>query len=281
MFFLPDSCDISVRFVGLFDTVASVAGLRNFGNHSSRHTPGIQLYLDRKKFPTVVQLAARDEIRFNFALRHVRPDHMDITLPGAHSDIGGGYRQLMEEALMVTPMQAQEIDQTQDIRETSIYHDAEHAKARWIEEGWPADALHIVTPKAEQLPFDRQDHMAPARKRVYAGLQIRREVRGELSRVYLRVMHALAKAKQVPFNDIPDKLEYHVPQELQTLCDRFVAGDYSLTPTEDALLRRRYIHTSAHWNHPNGKEKGGGLALIYLNSPMEDGVRVRHPHTPG
>ena len=279
--FLPDSCDISVRFVGLFDTVASVAGLRNFGNYSSRHTPGIQLYLDRKKFPTVVQLAARDEIRFNFALRHVRPDHMDITLPGAHSDIGGGYRQLMEEALMVTPMQAQEIDQTQDIRETSIYHDAEHAKARWIEEGWPADALHIVTPKAEQLPFDRQDHMAQARKRVYAGLQIRREVRGELSRVYLRVMHALAKAKQVPFNDIPDKPEYHVPQELQTLCDRFVAGDYSLTPTEDALLRRRYIHTSAHWNHPNGKEKGGGLALIYLNSPMEDGVRVRHPHTPG
>lgn len=279
--FLPDSCDISVRFVGLFDTVASVAGLRNFGNYSSRHTPGIQLYLDRKKFPTVVQLAARDEIRFNFALRHVRPDHMDITLPGAHSDIGGGYRQLMEEALMVTPMQAQEIDQTQDIREASIYHDAEHAKARWIEEGWPADALHIVTPKAEQLPFDRQDHTTPAQKRVYAGLQIRREVRGELSRVYLRVMHALAKAEHVPFKDIdPNDPEHAITQELQTLCDRFVAGDYSLTPTEDALLRRRYIHTSAHWNHPNGKEKGGGLALIYLNSPMEDGVRVRHPHTP-
>ena len=94
-------------------------------------------------------------------------------------------------------------------------------------------------------------------------------------------MHALAKAEHVPFKDIdPNDPEHAITQELQTLCDRFVAGDYSLTPTEDALLRRRYIHTSAHWNHPNGKEKGGGLALIYLNSPMEDGVRVRHPHTP-
>lgn len=279
-FFMPDTYDIRTGFVGLFDTVASVAGLSNLGNYSSHRTPGLKLYLDPKSFPHVVQLAARDEKRFNFALSEVAPDHLEITLPGVHSNIGGGYLPLSEEQLMVTPMQSLEVALYQDVTETAIYHDAVSAKERWVSEGWPADKLMVVTPTEKRLSADPQNRMAPARKRVYAGLYISRHVRGELSRVYLRVMHALAKAKQVPFNDIPVKPEYQVPDELQLLCDRFVAGDYSITPAEDALLRRHYIHTSAHWNHPLGKEEGGGLTLIYLNSPMEDGVRVRHSHVP-
>ncbi|SQF84342.1 Rhs element Vgr protein [Pseudomonas taetrolens] len=93
-------------------------------------------------------------------------------------------------------------------------------------------------------------------------------------------MHALAKAKNVPFQEIPDKEAYRIPSELQALSDKFVAGDYSITPAEDTLLKRRYIHISGNWNHPHGRETGDGLTLRYINSPMEDGIRVRHPHIP-
>lgn len=270
--------DVQLGFVGLFDTVASIVGWDNLGNLSSKHIPLLQLYLRPNWINNVVQLVARDEKRFNFALSEVGPDHLEITLPGVHSDIGGGYRALLQEELMVTPLQTLEVALDQDVTDTSIYRDAVEAKARWIAEGWPADALHIVTPKAERLPPDSEDRMAPPRKRVYAGLQIRREVRGELSQVYFRVMHALAKAKKVPLKEIEDKPEYQIPEELEPLCERFVAGDYSVTPAEERLLRRRYIHTSAHWNHPLAKARGKAVTLLYINSPMENGIRVRHPH---
>ena len=270
--------DVHLGFVGLFDTVASIVGWDNLGNLSSQHIPLLQLYLRPNRIGNVVQLVARDEKRFNFALSEVGPDHLEITLPGVHSDIGGGYRALLQEELMVTPLQSLEVALDQDVTDTSIYRDALEAKACWIAEGWPDDALHIVTPNAERLPPDSEDRMAPPRKRVYAGLQIKREVRGELSRVYCRVMHALAKAKNVPFEDIDDKPEFQISEELEPLCDRFVAGDYTLTPAEESLLRRRYIHTSAHWNHPLAKASGKVITLLYINSPMENGIRVRHPH---
>ena len=91
-------------------------------------------------------------------------------------------------------------------------------------------------------------------------------------------MHALAKAKNVPLKDIEDKPEFQIPAELEALCNRLVAGDYTLTPAEETLLRHRYIHTSAHWNYPTARERGRAITLLYINSPMEDGIRVRHPH---
>lgn len=277
--FVPNSSCIDMGFVGLFDTVASIVGWDNLGNLSSRHIPRLELYLNPNAIQNVVQLTARDEKRFNFALSEVGPDHLEINLPGVHSDIGGGYLPQSQETLMLTPMQTLDVPIDQNILETSIYRDAVEAKASWVAEGWPEDMLHIVTPEAERLPYDNQDWMTPESKRVYAGLQIRRHVRGELSRVYLRVMHTQATAKKVPFLDLdPSDSDFALPSELQPLCDKFIAGDYSTSPAEDTLLRRRYIHTSAHWNHPWGNAKGRTITLLYLNSPMEDGVRVRHPH---
>lgn len=50
-------------FIGLFDTVESVAGLDNLGDVRSRVVPGLRIYLPREGFPSVVQLVARDEYR--------------------------------------------------------------------------------------------------------------------------------------------------------------------------------------------------------------------------
>jgi len=272
--------DINMGFIGLFDTVPSVAGLSNLGNVRSATVPGLKLHLDRRYFNSVVQLVARDEYRANFALSRVKPDHPEITLPGAHSDIGGGYLDEAQECVLISPMQALEVSINTEVTHTSIYRDAVQAKKRWLAEGWPAQWLEIVTPEPMALLQDPQDRLGPQQKRVYAGVQLNRPVSGLLSRVYLRVMYEQAKQKGVRFREIPDIPEYAIPPELQALCDRFVAGDYSTTPAEETLLKLRYIHLSAHWNHPRGKRDGGSLKAVYINAPTVDAVRVQHPHVP-
>ncbi len=130
------------------------------------------------------------------------------------------------------------------------------------------------------MPQQQLDRLSPGQKRVYAALQLKRPVSGKLSLVYLRVMYQLAKEKGVRFDDIQDISELAVPQELQALCDRFVAGDYSTTPEEERLLKLKYIHTSANWSHPLGRNDGSGLRAVYINAPTQDSIRVQHPHVP-
>lgn len=270
---------INMGFIGLFDTVPSIAGWSNLGNIKSSVATGIKLYLDRRFFDDVVQLAARDECRGNFALSSVKPDFPEITLPGVHSDIGGGYLDEAQECVLIGPMQALEVSIHTDVVTTSIYRDAVKVRSQWLAKGWPAEFLEIVTPPAIQIR-DQQDRFSPPMKRVYAALQLKRPISGKLSRVYLHLMHKLAKEKGVQFDDIPDTSGLAVPQELQAMSDRFIAGDYSTTPQEEQVLRLKYIHTSANWNHPLGRHDGSGLKAVYINAPTQDGVRVIHPHVP-
>lgn len=274
--------DIQIGFIGLFDTVAAVAGLSNLGNIRTAVAPGLKLHLSPRYFPRVVQLAARDECRDNFPLSQVKPDHPEIALPGVHSDIGGGYLAEAQECVLVSPMQALDVSLHTDVKTTAIYRDALQAQAQWLEKGWPAAMLEIVTPEARLLPADSQDRNAPRQKRVYAALQLKRQVRGELSRVYLRVMYELAKQKGVRFGVIDEHdPDYSIPPELQSLCDHFVAGDYSTTAAEEALLRLKYIHTSANWNPParlQGETPRTGARVKFINAPTADAVRVLHPH---
>jgi hypothetical protein len=272
------SSDINMGFIGLFDTVASVAGLSNLGNVSSAITPGINLHLPSRYFRNVVHLVARDEHRANFALSSVGPEHTEITLPGAHSDIGGGYLAEAQECVLVSPMQALTVRQGVDVKSTSIYQEALQVKTKMINQGWPANMLEIVTPPPKQLPRDPQDRLAPRQQRVFVGLQLKRSVSGELSRVYLQVMYELAKQKGVPFGDMQETPDYLVPPAIQPLCDRFIAGNYSTTDAEETLLKERYIHMSAHWNSPLGKTTNRGLKQVYINAPTADGMRLLHPH---
>ncbi|MGW8461734.1 phospholipase effector Tle1 domain-containing protein [Pseudomonas sp. CLCA07] len=275
--------DINMGFIGLFDTVPSVGGLANLGYIRSQTQPGLKLYLSRSLFPNVIQLAARDEIRANFALSRVKPAHLEITLPGVHSDLGGGYFPESEENLLISPMQTLDVPATTDVKYTSIYRDAQQAKAQWEAKGWPSEMLEVVTPFVRSVLPSQQDSLNPTKK-VYAALQLKRPVRGELSRVYLRVMYELAKQRGVKFEHLDEQYPtYTIPSELQALCDRFVAGDYSTTPAEEQLLKLKYIHTSANWNPPTilqGSTPRTSAGLLYFNAPTTDEIRVQHPHVP-
>lgn len=271
--------EVIMGFVGLFDTVPSVAGVTNFANIQSPVAPGIKLYLDRRYFTDVVQLVARDEHRANFALSTVVPAHREISLPGVHSDLGGGYREVVEECVLVYPMQALTVPQGTDIRTTSIYLSTQKQKARMVTDGWPESMLDIVTPPPSVAPDWEQEKTGPKKLRVYAGLQLKRSVSGKLAVVYLRLMHKLAKEKGVQFEviDVSDPA-YSVPSELQPFCDRVLAGDYKPDPDEEELLKLKYVHMSANWNNPIGGSREQGVTLRYANAPTDDAVRVRHPH---
>ncbi|EXF96447.1 hypothetical protein HK44_015990 [Pseudomonas fluorescens HK44] len=272
---------VKTGFIGLFDTVASVGGLSNLGYVRSPAAPGVKLHLLPRFFPNVLQLVARDEYRANFALNRVGPDHPEISLPGAHADIGGGYLDEAEERLMLSPLQALDVLLTTDVKSTSIYRNAEQERAKWHAKGWPLDMLVLLTPEPKRLPPDPQDRMAPKHKRVFVGLQLQRKVSAGLARVYLRVMYEAAKKHGVEFEDIHQRPKLAPPPELQSLCDRFIAGDYSLTPAEEQLLKLRYIHLSAHWTPTFlSGARTSKVELVYVNVPTAEAVRVQHPHVP-
>ncbi|MDR6606778.1 phospholipase effector Tle1 domain-containing protein [Pseudomonas synxantha] len=272
---------VKTGFIGLFDTVASVGGLSNLGYVRSPAAPGVKLHLAPRFFPNVLQLVARDEYRANFALNRVGPDHPEISLPGAHSDIGGGYRDDVEECVLLSPLQALDVGELTDVKTTSIYREAEQERAKWHAKGWPLEMLELVTPDPVKLLPAPREQAAPKQKRVYVGLQLRRKVSAGLSRVYLRVMCEAAKKHGCEFLPYPNEPDTQVPDNLQSLCARFIAGDYHLTAAEEQLLKLRYIHQSAHWNPTFlSGPRSTRFELAYAHVPTADAIRVHHPHIP-
>ncbi|MEY4512748.1 MAG: hypothetical protein RLZZ450_4870 [Pseudomonadota bacterium] len=78
---------IEIRAVGLFDTVSS------YGFDHADNTPALKLDAITKA-KAVLQLAASEEYRTNFSLTNIDSaggKGRHVYLPGAHSDIGGGY----------------------------------------------------------------------------------------------------------------------------------------------------------------------------------------------
>ena len=111
-------------------------------------------------------------------------------------------------------------------------------------------------------------------KSVVASVKLERRVFGHLSRIYLRVMHALACDEGVPFNALPDTADLSLPPELRGVCVKLI--DYArghgqpLTSEELRMLYRRYIHCSAHWNTSLGR-RGALLDSLFVHAPAANG----------
>jgi len=94
---------LTIRFLGIFDTVASAGIMHSLGNGIVNSTGGHVGWAQSKflrispKIKTCVHLVAMHEIRKNFPLDEVSIDGVvpencrEFAYPGAHSDIGGGY----------------------------------------------------------------------------------------------------------------------------------------------------------------------------------------------
>ncbi|WP_397452286.1 T6SS phospholipase effector Tle1-like catalytic domain-containing protein [Pseudomonas sp. NA-150] len=280
--FAWDNGSVRLKVIGLFDTVAAVGGLKDLGNVRDAHNPQINLYLPPGAAQQVLHLVAGDEQRRNFVLNSVAPDWpREIVLPGAHSDIGGGYHlQMREKVLLTRP------------RRSVVSNDTPcHASIAWKEtqaELQAMDGSQWLDPLDLNASLRIECHERHPRagsskvgvKAVVAAVSMERRVYGHLSRVHLRVMHALACAEGVPLEPVPETAVLSLTPELQVIAQKLIAyalgGPYSLTEHEQRLLRRRYIHRSAHWNAAIGGKTSMSTAL-FVHAPQADG-RARHPN---
>ncbi|MCY1515277.1 hypothetical protein D9M68_498570 [compost metagenome] len=272
--------DFALNFIGLFDTVAGVVspGELDFSPHNADNA-SLQLGLAPGMARKVIHLVADDEYRHNFSLIEAE---QDIVLPGCHSDIGGGYLPLVREKLLLSrPDSSVEIDLLANERSAAFSRTRQrfNREARHWLAYVPPEGLDIVTWSVQTRHRARDTQ---AEKRVYAAISSEREVRGELSLVYLRIMRELAVRAGVAFRAIPGTQAFALPTELQPIAAKLQAFALQeaftpLTAEETALLRRRYIHLSANWNAAKGWNNSA-LGVVFINRPAEGMQRKEHPN---
>jgi len=198
-------------------------------------------------------LTARDEWRYNFSLNSLRgqdgrlPEHFDEwVLPGAHSDIGGGYPDNFHEHIQV-------------------------AGEGWLGPYNPDGTLTVEEAYRRRLKEGEVE--------LQFQLWLDRRVQAEYSRVALRQMYRLAKDAGVPLNAVkPTDTGFSLPDELQPIATRIThhineGRPLQLTATEEALLRQRYIHRSAHYQITGPlfpfKPAPGGVRGVYPNRGLK------------
>lgn len=285
---LPLSVDFSwsagsvrLKVIGLFDTVAAIGSIADLGNVRDAANARVNLYLPPGCAQQVLHLVAADEHRRNFALNSVAPDWpREIVLPGSHSDIGGGYQpQSVETVALTKPRRSLVSASTPpDTSDAWVQTHAELCSLdanRWID---PRDETASISVECHERLGQRGRGM----KTVVARVKLQRKVFGHLSRVYLRVMHALACDEGVPFRPVPDTADISLPPELRGIAVKLIAyargeGE-ALSAQELQLLYCRYIHCSAHWNATLGR-RGALVDSLFLNAPAAKG-RQRFANTP-
>lgn len=270
--------DYVTRFIGLFDTVAAIVDpLRgDFGPHNAKN-PKLELGLDRAAL-YVLQLQALDEHRHNFAFTK---SANDFPVPGCHSDVGGGYLPVRTERILLHQPFRQVVPKQWANERSEAYKLA----SAYLEElrAWQLNAflpgqLSVVTWDVPLQAGGREPQ-----KYVFAAVCGERQVRGELSLVYLRVMREVAVRQGVHFNPIDEHdPALALPDDLEAFADKMKAcalGKRFTDPSQEELLylRRTYVHHSVNWNAAIGKG-GSGLDVMFINRPAKDGKRVIHPN---
>lgn len=274
--------DVRIGFVGLFDTVVSRASLADGFDVRAGHSGPLHVGLPAGCARKVVQLVARDEYRANFMLTTVKPLHHEIRLPGAHSDIGGGYNGTSEGPLMlIEPIHHEEPLESlpllkKDRSQSKAYRAA--ARQRLIWKGrlgnLPSECLSVDSWLVEvQRRVNHESAVKQLVPMVYATLRLERPIDSRYQLIPLRVMHKLAADAGVQWNMSPDDVpEMSMPPELHSIASKLASG-MALEPIEEALLARNYLHQSAHWNFGSNSDyvrSGVALELIYPNRPECD-----------
>jgi hypothetical protein len=270
------SGSVRLKVIGLFDTVAAIGGVRDLANLGDARNDRVNLYLPPGCADHVLHLVARDETRHNFSLNSVTPHwSQEIVLPGAHSDIGGGYpTQMLEKVVMARPHWSR-VGCKASLMNTVAWQRANVDLAMidagcWLDPDDPHASLAVML---KERSYGNGCNRFSC-KSVMAAVCMQRQVFGHLSRVYLRIMHALCAEQGVPFLALPQGDEFMLMPELQPVAAKLMAyargGAYTLSKEEDLMLRRRYIHQSAHWG-----------ALIESRRRLADAFFVHAPRHGG
>ncbi len=208
-----DYCE--VMFAGLFDTVAAIINLTklDISPHNNDNDP-VRLWLDPQRVRKAVHLVAdpKTEYRLNFSLNRLNPapNFDELVLPGAHSDIGGGYhsRIAFSRPDYLLPLLENKLIKRVHKRNVSWFakkrtiqtlkeklHQAKEFEVKyggWQESDFVLSKVNVTGSTRDRDNEDIDMH-----------LLYRKCTEGDLSRLYLRIMYGLAEYAGVPVTETP------------------------------------------------------------------------------
>ncbi|WP_439850952.1 T6SS phospholipase effector Tle1-like catalytic domain-containing protein [Pseudomonas syringae] len=274
---------VRLKVIGLFDTVAAIGSVKDLGNTSDASNRRVNLYLPPGCAQQVLHLVARDESRRNFALNSIAPGWpVEIILPGAHSDIGGGYPPQMQENVLLTRPRMSAVRRGSSPQAAACWQEAQAELSKMDVSQWidPLDSQASLQVQSCASSCHACKNPLSSGGVVVAAVGMNRQVFGHLSRVALQIMHALACDEGVPFGPVPHAPHFQLPPELEGIARKLIdyarGGPYTLTVEEEQILRWRYIHQSAHWSAALGRT--GSLSdAVFVHAP-EPGGRILHPN---
>ncbi|WP_049048421.1 T6SS phospholipase effector Tle1-like catalytic domain-containing protein [Aeromonas hydrophila] len=210
--------DVRFTFVGLFDTVVS------------SYNPDVNVQLKADCAERVVHLTALDEVRKYFPLSRITEDaagtstpahFTELALPGAHSDIGGGYYSrwslsnpnsdpALIECIELERFMSVETVSTSDTGSIAYQKAKAYAEEKrtlgWVTLINPNLPRGAVPPlgaiSLKPYSFRRpegKNGTGPGKKSVYVEVLMSRVVEGEYSRIPLHMMVEAGRAVGVPF----------------------------------------------------------------------------------
>ncbi|KGT87613.1 type VI secretion protein [Erwinia typographi] len=251
-----------VRFLGLFDTVAAIGSLLNFYGLNGRSNPGVNLELRPSVAQKVFQISAMHECRYNFSLNSIAGMWPELALPGAHSDIGGGYKSGEDEISLLTMPDFEVTRDSADEMQTAVYRRAEKMRQAL----YSLPALKYLMPHGEvetkmiSWPLINRNKARAFlfEKKVGAAVfMTRKAVPNDWEKVCMRVMLDAAQDADVIFSDIdPQNPDTSLPVELVPLCDKAIAQGRAVRcgaesagfTAEEMHTIGRYLHCSANCN---------------------------------
>ena len=186
---------IKFNFAGLYDTVASYGVNHRGKNLIYIDSDAKQLNLDAvKKCKFTLQLASRDEYRENFSLTNINScglNGLQLTLPGVHSDIGGGYVDGAQEEVFL--YKKNYYDTAYSLEKTIV----KNFQQILIDEGWfTANELTIVNEK----PFNSY-YISPGT--FY--LKGKRKLSNQYANIPLKIMIDFSKERGVEYSERASK----------------------------------------------------------------------------
>nr|WP_159466050.1 DUF2235 domain-containing protein [Scandinavium goeteborgense] len=251
-----------VRFLGLFDTVAAIGSLLNFYGINGRSNPGVNLELRPSVAQKVFQISAMHECRYNFSLNSIKGMWPELALPGAHSDIGGGYNASEDEISVLTMPDVEVIPDDADEIQTTVYRKTERMRQTL----YSLPALKYLLPHGEvmtkMISWPLVNHNK-ARAHIFeknagaAVIMTRKSVPNDWEKVCMRVMLDAAQEAGVIFQDIdPENPDTSLHPEVRPLCDKAIAQGQAVRrgampegfTAEEMQTIGRYLHCSANWN---------------------------------
>ena len=194
-------------------------------------------------------------------------------MPGAHSDVGGGYRASGDEVTTQTRTST---------HRTQAQAQAERARLEaqnrsqsgpgmdvWRQEGWVDSAEPVGTQRFVLGPIvPIFGPLGIPRAYQFSVRQVlsRPWVQPGLSRIAMRIMYDQAVSASVPFLAYPSTTEYAVPAPIAAVGAKLIGGG-ALTDAERRSLLRNYGHVSSNAGATGMAAETTHQRVIYPNQP--------------